>query len=634
MLLDKLQQHFAHSEFRPGQQEVIDRLLAGSNSLALFPTGGGKSLCYQLPSLLLPGLTIVISPLLALMKDQVDKAVTNGQRAIRYDSTLSIEGKECCLAALEANEIDLLYISPESFAAAEIHSLLKGLAIDLIAIDEIHCYSEWGHSFRPAYLHLPRLVRTLKPNAVLGLTATATKKVASEIRKAFRIKLTDQVSTSFHRPNLNYTVIPTQAENRLDVLSSLLLEGLQGPTIVYAMRQVDTMEIAAHLQAKGLIARSYHAGMDTAAREHVQLEFLNDNIRIIVATIAFGMGIDKPNVRQVIHFHLPKSPEGWMQESGRAGRDGKPADCTLLACGDDIRQLRSFIHSRTVEASALASILRSIHSADKIWLCAPFMLAVQHDLSAGVIGIILLHLEQLKLIKHTTTSWRYLRIRKLRFGSAITGLSKRHAMIAEQLTKLEQRFDTLESEERFQISRSKLINIADELEKSGEFSIRRSGWTEEYKVLNDQFDLDEVTNNINKILQTRLDEDFQRLEDIISLVSTRSCITKKLLLGFGERISEPCGNCSSCRKETRPRKLPRSSVPELGNNEIEIIQSVHQETHSALKGARTLTRFLCDLPSPKLRYYRLYQHNSHGALANFDHEEVELQARLTLGQLD
>ncbi len=631
MLQEALKLHFGHQTFRPGQEAVIQLLLSGTNTLAILPTGGGKSLCFQLPSILLPGLTVVISPLLALMKDQVDKVIANGQRALRYDSTLETTGKEQCLKALQSNEVDLLYISPESFAANEIYLLLKQIPISLISVDEAHCYSEWGHSFRPAYLHLPKLIKAIKPNAILALTATATKKVASEIRNAFSIKLTHQISTSFFRPNLTYTVIPSLPEERLQRLSQLLREGQQGPCIVYAMRQIDTMEITAYLQAQGITARSYHAGMDTASRERVQSDFLHNKVRVIVATIAFGMGIDKADVRQVIHYHLPKSPEGWMQESGRAGRDNQPASCTLLACGDDIRQLRSFIHSRSVEPSTLNSILRSILSSNKIWFCSPYMLGVQHDLHSGIIGILLLHLEQLKLIKHKATSWRYLKIRKLRFGATITGLSKRQTQIVEKLCALNQRYDTYTAEEQLSISRTQLLKIAKELEQSGEFSIQRSGWTEEYRILSPDFNIHEISQTINQTLHQTLDQDYQRLDDIIALIKTRSCITKKMLAGFGERLPHQCNTCSSCQKEPRPRQLPQTKIPELLPEQIELIQTVHNQAHPALKNPKTFTRFLCGIPSPRVRYHRLYRNEHHGALAKYDHEEVELQVQIRLG---
>ncbi len=630
MLLSTLQTHFGHSEFRAGQQLVIEQLLAGVNTLALFPTGGGKSLCYQLPALLSKDLTIVISPLLALMKDQVDSAVAHGRNALRYDSTLDSQEKQLCLAQIESQNVNLLYLSPESFASKEVQQLLKRVPIHLIAIDEVHCYSEWGHSFRPAYLHLPRLIRALKPHAVLALTATATKKVATEIRKAFRIKRDHQVSTSFYRPNLSYTIIPTTLEDRTQEVLKLLNTGPAGSCIIYVMRQIDTMQLSAHLESHGITSRSYHAGMDSQAREKVQNGFLNNHFRVIVATIAFGMGIDKKDVRQVIHYHMPKSPEGWMQESGRAGRDGKAANCTLLACGDDIRHLRSFIEMRDIEPRALESILRTIQSAGKLWLCAPYMLGVQHDLSASTIGILLLHFEQLKLIKHQVTSWRYLRVRKLRYSATISGLSKRQANIIQSISEMSRRFDTFESEDAFQIPRPQLLKLIDTIESSGEFSIQRSGWTEEYKVINAEFDLKETAKHLHEQHALLSQQDHQRLDAVTSLITTKSCITKRLLQGFGEKLAQPCGHCSTCRKEPRPRKITAPTLPELESEQVELIDKIHKESLTGLNNSKTLTKFLCDIPSPKIRYYRLYKHPYHGALTRYDYHEVELQSQIRM----
>ncbi|PID78996.1 RecQ family ATP-dependent DNA helicase, partial [bacterium DOLZORAL124_64_63] len=338
-----LARHFGHTSLRPGQEEVIGRVLDGINCLVVLPTGGGKSLCYQFPAVCLEGLTLVVSPLIALMRDQVDVLLEKEVAAARLDSTTTAEGYERTVARLEAGGLKLLYLSPERLEDAALVKLLKGLDIALVAIDEAHCISEWGHSFRPSYLKLPKLVRALKPGVVLALTATASTATAAEIRKAFRILKRDQIQTSFYRENLSFDVTVCAGGEKRGRLLEVLSGAGRVPGIVYATRRGDVEELASFLTSNGIPARAYHAGMPADARAEVQDGFVRHEFPVICATIAFGMGVDMPDVRSVIHYHPPKSPEGWIQESGRAGRDGRPSHCELLVNGDDRTAMESMV---------------------------------------------------------------------------------------------------------------------------------------------------------------------------------------------------------------------------------------------------------------------------------------------------
>jgi ATP-dependent DNA helicase RecQ len=298
-------------------------VLAGRSALAIFPTGGGKSLCYQLPALLMEGLTLVISPLIALMKDQVEALRARGIAAARLDSTLTLEESTAVLESMRSGTLKLLYIAPERLMSESFMERLSRTKISLLAIDESHCISEWGHNFRPEYLRLADVARKLKLHPVLALTATATPAVAKDIAKAFRIKPEDCTQTPFHRPNLAIHITPTSHRERLALLTERLTSERRFPAIVYVTQQQTSEMVATHLGKQGLNSAAYHAGLNPDHRADVQERFMRGEIDVITATIAFGMGIDKADIRAVYHYNLPKSLENYQQEIGRAGRDGQ-----------------------------------------------------------------------------------------------------------------------------------------------------------------------------------------------------------------------------------------------------------------------------------------------------------------------
>lgn len=327
-MYDTLKKHFGYDEFRPLQKDIIERVLKKEDCLVLMPTGGGKSLCFQLPTLLQDGLTIVVSPLISLMKDQVDALTANGIKAAFINSSLTqVEIKEI-MSQVQAGLIKILYIAPERLSVPQFESLLHELPISLFAIDEAHCISEWGHDFRPDYRNLNKL-RTNFPNIpIIALTATATQKVRDDIVKQLNLPAPQIFTSSFNRQNLSYEVLPKK-ESFASILSLIELHPKES-VIIYCFSRKDTESLATKLRAQGHKAGTYHAGLTADKRRDNQDRFIRDDIHIMVATIAFGMGIDKPDVRLVIHHSLPKSIEGYYQETGRAGRDGLPARCVLL----------------------------------------------------------------------------------------------------------------------------------------------------------------------------------------------------------------------------------------------------------------------------------------------------------------
>ena len=323
-----LKKHFGYEEFRPLQKEIIELILAGRDCMVLMPTGGGKSLCFQLPALMMEGVAVVISPLISLMKDQVDALRANGIEADFINSTLSQNEISDVVDRAKAGKMKILYVAPERLSVFGFENFLRELKISLIAVDEAHCISEWGHDFRPDYRNLKLLRKKFSAIPIIALTATATEKVREDIVKQLDLGDPQVFISSFNRPNLSYEVLPKK-----DSLKSILalLENYRNESvIIYCFSRNDTENIVTNLNKYGFKAAAYHAGLDANKRKDNQEKFIRDEINIIVATIAFGMGIDKPDVRLVIHHSLPKSVEGYYQETGRAGRDGLPARCVLF----------------------------------------------------------------------------------------------------------------------------------------------------------------------------------------------------------------------------------------------------------------------------------------------------------------
>ena len=360
-----LKRTFGYGTFRPLQREIIEATLAGQDVFALLPTGGGKSLCFQLPALARPGLTVVVSPLIALMKDQVDALQASGVAATFLNSTLGAEESRARLRGLHRGEYKLLYAAPERLMLEGWVENLKAWNVTCLAIDEAHCVSEWGHDFRPEYRQLAKLRTALPGVPVMALTATATGRVRTDIISHLQLRAPATFVASFNRPNLTYRVIPKDEPLKQIIAFVRLRESESG--IIYCASRATTERVAEALAGRGFAARAYHAGLTGEERATNQESFLRDDTRIMCATIAFGMGINKPNVRWIIHHDLPKNIEGYYQETGRAGRDSLPGDCLLLFSAGDIAKQTHFLDEITNEQEqqvARAQLRQIVHYAE------------------------------------------------------------------------------------------------------------------------------------------------------------------------------------------------------------------------------------------------------------------------------
>src|SRR5438552_5195035 len=363
-LLPLLKQSFGFDSFRPLQEEIIRDSMAGRDVLALLPTGGGKSLCFQLTALIQPGLTVVVSPLIALMKDQVDALQASGVPATFLNSSLTPGESRGLLRGLHNGQYRLLYAAPERLMLSGFLSDLQKWKVNLLAIDEAHCISEWGHDFRPEYRQLAEL-RTLFPRVpMMALTATATERVRADIVKQLKLREPRCYVASFNRPNLTYRVVPKTAP--YEQLLAFIRSRPDDSGIVYCASRKSTESLARNLSEDGISAKPYHAGLTSSERTKHQEAFLRDDVRVVTATIAFGMGINKPNVRFLVHYDLPKNLESYYQETGRAGRDGLPSECVLLFSASDVAKQIHFIDekSETEARIARAQLQQMVHYAE------------------------------------------------------------------------------------------------------------------------------------------------------------------------------------------------------------------------------------------------------------------------------
>ncbi|BAP14081.1 ATP-dependent DNA helicase RecQ [Alcanivorax sp. NBRC 101098] len=631
-LQQHLQQTFKLQGFRPGQERVINALLAGRSALAVFPTGGGKSLCYQLPALMLDGVTLVVSPLIALMKDQVDQLHRLGIAAARLDSSVDAEQLQSIYRGLEDGSIKLLYVAPERLANERFLARLKRLSISMMAVDEAHCVSEWGHNFRPDYLKLAQLAKELEVGRVLALTATATPQVAQQICDSFAIAPADHVQTGFFRPNLALSVRPYNVEER----GRALLEALQArpsePAIVYVTLQKTATQVAALLSEQGLNAQAYHAGLKGEERHRVQEAFMSGQVNIVVATIAFGMGIDKADIRGIYHYNLPKSLENYMQEIGRAGRDGEPSQCVLLASSDDLTMLENFSYGDTPDSEALAGLIGWLMNQPAQFDLAVHELSGQFDVRPLVINTLLTYLELDGIIRSTAPFYTEYKLAfQISQAEVLAQFDHERADFLRQVFaagkegRIWLTLKPIAVADQLQVDRVRILKAIGYLEQQGMVEVRVAGVRQGYRMVNRPADPQALTAQIAEQFRVREQRDIQRLQQVCNWAQSSDCYQRGLVGYFGEQLPQPCGQCSACKGEhqrfpERHRTAPDSAV----------ILAVIAQRHGALATPRQLARFLCGISSPRASRARLARHPSFGSQMEVPFAEVLATCRAML----
>jgi len=566
---------------------------------------------------------VVVSPLIALMRDQVDVLVGQGISAVRLDSTGDEGDFEKISIAVSEGAVRLLYLSPERLAASEVFELLRKVKIDLIAIDEAHCVSEWGHSFRPAYLRLSKLVKRLRPGVVLALTATAGPKVAREIAKAFGILKRDQVQTSFYRKNLHFHVTACEDASKDQALLVALGEPGRLPAVVYGTRRETVETLASLLRNNGFEARAYHAGMPADARSEVQDGFINGEISVICATIAFGMGVDMAGVRSEIHYQPPKSPEGWIQESGRAGRDGLDSHCELLVSGNDRVMLESFILAQKPTRQAIVNVLSKVFSQGGRAVISRYDLCTFNDMPWELLDILLARLEIEGLISVEQGSWLWCHaVPLVSIDRVLVGFRPAQQKILKPILESRKRVSLMELSGGTALAQIKLMGLLSDLNASSDVRMRFSHSLTHLKIRKQPENLVQLAAAMYEVFELHAAGGMKRIDAVMKMATTKRCLAAALLEHFGEKLPTRCGCCSSCLGEKRLRVLPLTPVPELTEDELRVIQSIVGERKAALASPERLARFLCGIYSPGMMRYRLYQREHWGMLKRLPYGDV------------
>lgn len=629
-----LKQYFGFDDFKPGQQRAIEALIAHGTALAVFPTGGGKSLCYQLPALAFEGVTLVVSPLIALMKDQIDFLKGRGIAAARLDSSLTATEAREVNDGMRDGTLKLLYVAPERFNNERFLATLRRTKIALFAVDEAHCISEWGHNFRPDYLKLADTARSLGAERTLALTATATPAVVRDICKAFAIPPECAIVTGFYRPNLNIATTPVTSDERDALLIKRIQARKPGSAIVYVTLQKTAERVAAVLQEAGFAAEAYHAGMETPQRTAVQERWMASDRSIVVATIAFGMGIDKANVRYVYHYNLPKSLESYSQEIGRAGRDGIKSTVEMLACPDDAPTLENFAYGDTPSHASLHSLMMELLANEGEFSLNLYELSAKHDLRQLVLKTTLTYLELLGVLRQGTPYYAGYEVQPLLTVPEIVGKYQGEpARLIQSIFDKSKRgriwyaIDPDAMAVTLGQERRRIVRALQVMEESGYVTLRVSDVRQRYARIDDPasriIDADTLSDELSRRFLHREEQEIARLEQVLALVTQDGCQTAALNGYFTEQPMEPCGHCTYCltgKPQVLPTQCPRPTLLEILDTET--FDRLRNSNPEALADPRQAARFLCGLSSPATSRARLTSTPQFGILESYPFREV------------
>ena len=643
---DTLQQVFGYPQFRLGQEAAVSAVLAGRSAAAIFPTGSGKSLCYQLSAVLLPHLTLVVSPLLALMQDQLGFLQRHGISAGSIDSAQSRDEANEVMARARSGELKILMISVERLKNERFRNFLQSVPISLLVVDEAHCISEWGHNFRPDYLKLPDYQHQFNIPQALLLTATATPKVIADMQAKFAIAPDDVITTGFYRPNLNLLVEPVSGADKRRRLVQWMNERPGQPSIVYVTLQKTAEQIAEHLNRHGIQAEAYHAGLPHDKREGIQQRFMGGRSNCIVATIAFGMGIDKSDIRNVVHFDLPKSIENYSQEIGRAGRDGQPSDCLVLANRDSLNVLENFVYGDTPEQEGIRRVLDELQAArgDGQWEFLLRSLSDHSNIRELPLKTLLVQLELKGVIAPRYAFYAEYRFKYLIEPDALLARfsGERQAFVAAivQVCKRAKTWATVDFDtlyQQHQAERNRVVKALDYFQEQGLIELESKQMTEVYSLLKTDFDPQVLSAELYTGFKQHEVTEVARIHAMLDLFATEHCLGQRLARYFGdEHAPQRCGHCSVCHGHVAHLPAPPSLAPLVDKNFMGLCGDFihrHHEYCGQLPGAERLTRFLGGISVPLFTKLKARGIPGFAELEDYPYAEVREWAETHLNNL-
>ncbi|MGR5156059.1 RecQ family ATP-dependent DNA helicase [Vibrio owensii] len=633
-LQQTLQSVFGFDSLRPGQQPVIEAVMNGHSAAAIFPTGSGKSLCYQLPATQLPHLTLVISPLLALMKDQLSFLQGRGIAAASIDSSQSREETQQVMAGVKNGHIKVLMISVERLKNERFREFIRQIPLSLMVVDEAHCISEWGHNFRPDYLKLPQYQRELNIPQTLLLTATATPAVIEDMQSKFDIASENITVTGFYRSNLDISVLPCEEENKLTQLSDIIAAAPKLPTIVYVTQQQTAEQVANSLIRLGINAHAYHAGMKSDIREKIQQQFMDSQIDCIVATIAFGMGVDKSDIRRVIHFDLPKSIENYAQEIGRAGRDGQRSECILLGNTSGLTVLENFVYGDTPEPSSINYVLELIRENTPQWEVMALRLSRDSNIRQLPLKTLLVYLELAKVIEAKYSYFAEYRFKFLQDRSFILNQfqGERRQFIeaifaCSTKAKVWCQVDLEALWMNYQSERSRVVAALDYFHQNSWIELESKQLTDVYSVLPATQNQEATSQHLVELFQSKEQKDIERIHTMLNLFQSSDCLSYQLAHYFADHNAPTqCGHCSVCRGQVASFPQPQQEQPELAHLSAWVDEFV-QLSPTAISNA-AVARFLCGISTPIITQLKASKLRGYGSMANVSFEQVLKQVEL------